>query len=66
MIMNEKSLNWGWIEEKLVEIKMYEFAKTCFALIEYWFGIIAPINYELLPEEFQIKATNKVLNNYLI
>lgn len=63
MIKNERSLNWQWIYEKLRELNLLRFAKTCFALIDRWFLIKAPMQLPSLQESFVGKSTERILAN---
>lgn len=63
VIQNVSTLDWPWIEEKLNELEMLEFAHICFALIEYWFGILAPVEYPNLEGNLLKKATEKIIAN---
>lgn len=62
-IMNDSTLNWEWITEKLKELQLLKFAYACFGMIEYWFGIKAPVEYIMRDEEFYKQATERVLKN---
>jgi len=62
-VMQQKcNLKWDWIETKLTELDIAGFAKTCFALIERWFGISFPISAEL-DDDFYDEATEAVIHN---
>lgn len=63
VIQKVSTLDWLWIEEKLNELEMLRFAQTCFALINYWFGISAPIEYSDLDTHFLEETTEKILTN---
>jgi hypothetical protein len=54
-----KELNWLWIVEKLKDLKMWEFAKRVFALNESWFGIVPPLEFQLLKRSFFWRQRNK-------
>lgn len=56
-------LRWKWIAEKLGELNMMQFASCCFSLIENWFGICAPIEFERVDYGFQEQFTEWVLSN---
>lgn len=56
-------LDWPRIKEQLEELKLSKFADACFSLIETWFDVSAPIDYERLSQEFQEIITEKVLKN---
>lgn len=63
VIMNDSTLNWEWITEKLKDLQLLKFAYACFGMIEYWFGIKAPVEYIMRDEEFSKQATERVLKN---
>lgn len=56
------NLNWNWIEAKLTELYILDFAKTCFALIERWFEIDFPISANL-DDKFYAEATETIIAN---
>jgi len=56
------NLDWKWIEEKLTEHGIVDFAKTCFALIERWLEIGFPISANL-DDEFYTEATEAIIAN---
>lgn len=60
---NLNSLNWTWIQNKLVELDMLEFSNVCFSLIEEWFGIQVPIEFKRVGKETIFKLTCDVFNN---
>ena len=63
VIQKESTLDWLWIEKKLNELDMLRFAKVCFALIDYWFGITAPIEFSNLDRDFLERTTEKIIEN---
>ena len=63
MIKNNESLNWKWIEEKLVFLDLQRFAYVCFALVERWFTITAPVDYSDVDDGFVDQITIKILND---
>lgn len=63
MIKNNDSLNWGWIEEKLAYLDLQRFANICFALVEWWFDIEAPVKYANVDKDFAIQITSKILED---
>ena len=60
---NREELDWGWIEDKLQELKLQKFAHACFSLIEDWFEIIVPVPFTKLDMGLTIEVTEKILNN---
>lgn len=63
MIKNNDSLNWEWIEEKLVFLDLQRFAYVCFALVERWFTITAPTDFFDVDDGFVDQITNKILKD---
>ena len=63
MCKKETKLNWQWIETKLRELDMFEFASICFSFIYRWFGIDSPFAKEELDDDFYITATEAIFNN---
>lgn len=63
LVRYNQSLNWNWLSEKLQELKLYRFAETCFAMIDQWFGIKAPLNYKMPDSGFLKQATISILAN---
>lgn len=60
---NREDLDWGWIENKLKELKLQTFAHACFSLIEDWFNITVPVQFTKLDEEMTVEVKEKILNN---
>ena len=60
---NRGDLDWGWIEDKLQELKLQKFAHACFSLIEDWLNITVPVQFTKLEEEMTVEVTEKILNN---
>lgn len=63
LIKNETDLNWRWIEEKLLEIRLMPFAQACFFLVRKWFGVTAPIETKNMDEKSYEQVTIKILRN---
>ena len=63
MIRNEPTLRWEWIEEILRTLKFVKYAHVCYALIDYWFGIKAPVDYQPLGEDFVEQISIQILLN---
>lgn len=63
MVKNEKNLDWQWIVEKMIDLKLMKFAGICFALIDKWFEIKAPIEPVTLEDGFIERATEKIIAN---
>lgn len=60
---NNDSLDWDYIEEKLIELDLIKFARIVFALNEVWFEIKTPIKTETLEDSFYQQATDHVFSN---
>lgn len=60
LIKNCKDLDWVWIEEKLRELELLNFAQIVFALIERWFGINTPLQYAPVANDFYELATENI------
>lgn len=63
MIQKELDLKWDWIVEKLQELNMMQFASCCFSLIESWFEISAPVEFERMDKVSMKQITEWILNN---
>jgi len=57
------NLNWGWIEEKLSDLGMLEFAQKVFALNKEWFGIVPLLRLLPIEEEFVQEAKEFIYGN---
>lgn len=61
VLLNSNILfDWEWIEHKLKELDLLKFAQVCFGLIEQWFGVVAPIDYEKIERGFFESITEKI------
>lgn len=60
---NREDLDWDWIEEKLIELKLQKFAHACYSLIEDWFDITVPVQYKKLEADLTDEVTEKIVNN---
>lgn len=60
---NRKDLDWAWIEDRLRELKLKRFAHVCYSLIEDWFEIKIPAQYEKLGSDATAEITEKILKN---
>lgn len=61
MIKNNDQLNWAWIEDKLDCIDLLRFAHVCYALVEMWFDVKAPVKYASADQAFVDQITLKIL-----
>lgn len=60
---NENQLNWSWIEDQLQSLKIIEFSKVCFGLVDEWFNIKVPIAYPELEKSFVDNISEKIFAN---
>lgn len=58
-------MDWKAISDQLERLSLLEFARTCFALCERWFGVSMPIVSQELDERFFEEATRKVFRDGL-
>ncbi|MBQ0099813.1 MAG: hypothetical protein KBS91_04640, partial [Firmicutes bacterium] len=56
-------LDFKFIEDKLKEINLLDFAKKCFSLVEKWFKVEIKIEKEEISEEFNDEAITLLINN---
>ena len=63
VVIQKQALNWPWIEEKLYELNMTEFACVCFAMIKKWFSVSAPMLSPALEEDFVEQETEWIFTN---
>lgn len=57
------SLNWVWIENKIEELNIKRYSQVCFSLIDKWFNVKAPVDYEQIDDSFLEEATEKIFAN---
>ena len=60
LLKNNPNLDWNFITESLKKLQLLDFAKVCFAFIERWFGIKAPIETAEIEEDFYEASTEKI------
>ncbi|MCR5149592.1 MAG: nucleotidyltransferase family protein [Clostridiales bacterium] len=58
-----KELDWDLIEKQLKMLKLKRFAHSCYSLIEYWFGIKIPVEYDIIDVSLADEVTAKILND---
>ena len=63
VIIKTVSLDWQWIQNKLNEMDLLQYARNCLYLCERWFGIKSPLGITNMEETFYIKITEKILRN---
>ena len=63
VVKNGPELDWKWIEVTLEKLGLTRYAHACFSLIEKWFGVTAPVDYERLDENTVEVVTEKILGN---
>ena len=61
--MNQKNLNWLWIEQELRRIDLWEFASVAAAFCKKWWGINVPLGRKDLDENFYNESTDFVFKN---
>ena len=62
VVAQKAAINWEWVEERLKETGMLEFAKRCYGFIYKWFSIRTPIMDE--PDEsFFEEASIKIFED---
>lgn len=62
-IKYNNELDWNYIEDKLKELEITDFAKKCFGLIKQWFDISAPIVFQEADYAFYDLATIRIFSN---
>lgn len=63
LIKNGPIFDWNWIEEKLEELNLKRFAHACFSIINNWFDVDAPVEYEQLDNATIEAVTEIILGN---
>lgn len=63
LIKSNSNLDWNWIESELDKIGLLPFAKKVFHYIQRWFGVIAPIASEDVPENIFEESTEYIFKN---
>lgn len=58
-----RELNWTWIEQKLKELELEDFAHACYSLVEAWFGVTAPVDFARMDSDSVRSVTEKILGN---
>lgn len=64
-VRGEPDMDWGWLEEQMQELRLLDFAKTCFALCQRWFGVELPLVSGELDEGFFQTVTAKIFRDGL-
>ena len=62
---SNKDLDWAWIEEKLHNLDLWNFAQRVFALNQKWFGIAPPLKIDRIDDLFLEEATEQICYNGL-
>ena len=63
MAGKEPGMDWPWIEERLIELDLWTFARTCSGFIQKWFGIEIPIDPIVPDDVFYEEATELIFAN---
>lgn len=63
VIKNGPKLDWEWIETKLEDIGMRDFAHACYSLNDAWFGIKPPVEFNNLSSSTINAVTENILGN---
>lgn len=63
LIKNCNALDWVWIEQELKNCELLSFARNVFSFIEHWWGVVCPIGFNLITEDFYKSGTDFVLAN---
>lgn len=63
MAHNPKGLDFNWIEKKLFEIDLIDFAKTVFALNERLFGVTPPLDSSNISDQLFNKSIRFIFNS---
>ena len=64
VLMTQKcDLDWDWIKEELIKLKLLEFTETCFALCEKWFDVKMPLDHKELDPSFFEEITEKTFHD---
>lgn len=64
-VRGEPDMDWEWIAEKLRELRLLDFTKTCFALCRRWFGVALPLEAPEVDDSFYRSATEKLFRDGL-
>ena len=60
---SNKDLDWLWIEKKLWDLNLWDFAQSVFALNLKWFGIAPPLKLDRIDDLFLEEATEQICFN---
>lgn len=63
ILQNGEPLDFEWIEEKLALLGLTGLAHICFSLIERWFSVEVPVEFDRLGDEDAARVTEIVLQN---
>ena len=57
------TLRWDWIRAQLAELRLLDFAQTCFTLCRAWFGVKLPLSDRELDRAFFKNVTEKAFSD---
>lgn len=60
---DNEDLDWEWIRNELIKLRLMEFTETCFALCEKWFDVKMPLSHKELDPAFYEEITEKTFND---
>ena len=63
MADKEPGMDWTWVQERLKELDLWTFARTCSGFIQKWFGIEIPIDPVVPDDPFYEEATELIFSN---
>ncbi len=63
LMVKNCELDWDWLENELIRLKLFDFTKTCFALCERWFDVKMPLGKKQIEESFFEEVTEKTFRD---
>ena len=64
VLMTQKcDIDWEWIKQELIKLKLLDFTETCFALCERWFDVKMPLEHKELDPSFFEEITEKTFHD---
>lgn len=65
MMINQCNLDWLWIKEELIKLKLYDFTCTCLSFCSWLFDLELPFDTDGLDETFLQNITAKMFRDGL-